>query len=110
MGSEGIRIWDLQSGELKRRLSGIPKRVRGLAFSPDRQLLAGSGHAGDTGSEETVRIWDAAGKERFAAPAGSVYFLDQLPADLAESLCDNPRNAEQGWGCFLKGAWADGQR
>ena len=70
VGSEGIRIWDLQSGELKRRLSSVPKRIRGLAFSPDRKLLAGSGRTSDTGSEETVRLWDAAGKERFAAPAG----------------------------------------
>jgi WD40 repeat protein len=70
VGSEGIRIWDLQSGELKRRLSGLPKRIRGLAFSPDRQLLAGAGRTSDTGSEETVRLWDAAGKESFAAPAG----------------------------------------
>ena len=71
VSSEGvIRIWDLQSGELKRRVSGVPKRVRGLAFSPDRKLLAGSGRTSDTGSEETVRLWDGAGKERFAAPAG----------------------------------------
>jgi WD40 repeat protein len=66
----GVRIWDLQTGELKRRLAGIPKRTRGLAFSPDRKLVAGSGHTSDTGSEETVRLWDAAGKELFAAPAG----------------------------------------
>jgi WD40 repeat protein len=71
VGSEGIiRIWDLQTGELKRRLAGIPKRTRGLAFSPDRKLVAGSGRTSDTGSEETVRLWDAAGKESFAAPAG----------------------------------------
>jgi WD40 repeat protein len=71
VGSEGgIRIWDLQTGELKRRLAGVPKRIRGLAFSPDRKLVAGSGRASDTGSEETVRLWDATGKERFAAPAG----------------------------------------
>ena len=70
VGSEGIRIWDIQSGALKRRLSAVPKGIRGLAFSPDRQLLAGSGRTSDTGSEETVRLWDVAGKERFAAPAG----------------------------------------
>jgi WD40 repeat protein len=71
VGSEGIiRIWDLQTGELKRRLASIPKRTRGLAFSPDRKLVAGSGRTSDTGSEETVRLWDAAGKESFAVPAG----------------------------------------
>ncbi|HKA00343.1 MAG TPA: WD40 repeat domain-containing protein, partial [Candidatus Solibacter sp.] len=71
VGSEGIiRIWDLQTGELKHRLAGVPKRTRGLAFSLDRKLVAGSGRTSDTGSEETVRLWDAAGKESFAVPAG----------------------------------------
>jgi WD40 repeat protein len=71
LGTEGsIRIWDLQTGDVKRRVTGVPRRTRGLVLSADRQLVAGSGRTGETGSEETVRLWDAAGKERFAAPAG----------------------------------------
>lgn len=71
VGSGGIiRVWDLRTGELKRRLSNVPKRTRSLAFSSDRKLVAGSGRTSNTGSEETVRLWDDAGKERFAAPAG----------------------------------------
>ncbi len=66
----GVRILDLQTGELKRRLAGVSQKTGRLAFSPDRKLLAVSSHTGDTGSEETVRVWDASGKERFAVPAG----------------------------------------
>lgn len=44
---------------------------------------------------------------RFAAPAGSVYFLDSLPPDLPGSLCDRPLDCQQGWGCYLLGTWTD---
>jgi WD40 repeat protein len=65
-----IRIQDLQTGELKRRIAGPSQRTRGLVFSPDRKLVAVSSRTGDSGSEETVRVWDANGKQLFAAPAG----------------------------------------
>ncbi|HTM49205.1 MAG TPA: WD40 repeat domain-containing protein [Bryobacteraceae bacterium] len=65
-----IRILDLQTGELKRRIAGPSQRTRGLVFSPDRSLVAVSSRTGDSGSEETVRVWDANGKQLFAAPAG----------------------------------------
>ncbi|HVC96168.1 MAG TPA: type III-B CRISPR module-associated Cmr3 family protein [Pirellulales bacterium] len=70
---------------------------------------------------------------RFAAAAGSVYFLDGEFDHVAEfariqasggaptsgtiagsaapesalSLSDDPRDARQGWGCYLKGVWTD---
>ena len=44
---------------------------------------------------------------RFAAPAGSVYFLDELPENLGRSLCGNALDRQQGWGCYLKGTWTD---
>lgn len=46
---------------------------------------------------------------RFAAPAGSVYFLDSLPnpQDLPDCLSDRPLDRRQGWGCYLVGAWTD---
>lgn len=46
---------------------------------------------------------------RFAAEAGSVYFLDRRPdAELPASLADErPEDALQGWGCFVQGVWTD---
>lgn len=41
---------------------------------------------------------------RFAAPAGSVYFLKELPSGTCDSLCEG-EYAELGWGTFLKGVW-----
>ena len=71
VGKEGsIKAWDLESGALKLRLAGSPRRTRGVVFSPDRKLVASSSRTSDTGSEETVRVWEVSGKERFAAPAG----------------------------------------
>jgi CRISPR-associated protein Cmr3 len=57
-----------------------------------------------------VSGWDLARNgpkpTRFAAPAGSVYFLDGPADDLPESLADND-DAPLGWGRYLKGAWTD---
>jgi CRISPR-associated protein Cmr3 len=58
-----------------------------------------------------VSGWDLAlggpKPNRFAAPAGSVYFLDSLPEPLPDSLCDDPLDCQKGWGCFFQGAWTD---
>lgn len=59
-----------------------------------------------------VSGWDLARRgpkpTRFAAAAGSVYFLegpvDGLPV---ESLSDHPDDRQAGWGCYLKGVWSD---
>jgi CRISPR-associated protein Cmr3 len=45
---------------------------------------------------------------RFAAQAGSVYFLDSLPPNLLEgALADAEADQVQGWGCYVKGVWTD---
>jgi len=62
-----------------------------------------------------VSGWDLARggpkPNRFAALAGSVYFLDRFPNDdltlLPDSLADRPDDQAQGWGCYLKGVWID---
>ena len=71
VGKEGgIRTWNLQSGEPPRPISGPTQKVRRLAFSADRSLMAVSTRPQGNGSEDTVRLLDASGKERFAVPAG----------------------------------------
>lgn len=58
-----------------------------------------------------VSGWDLARNgpkpNRFAAAAGSVYFLDSLPDNLPDALSDDPEDQAQGWGCYLKGVWTD---
>jgi CRISPR-associated protein Cmr3 len=45
---------------------------------------------------------------RFAAMAGSVYFLDALPGELPNVLADQQdEDGQAGYGCFLKGVWTD---
>lgn len=58
-----------------------------------------------------VSGWDLARggpkPNRFAAQAGSVYFLDESLYPWPETLSDHARDAQQGWGCYLKGVWID---
>lgn len=45
---------------------------------------------------------------RFAVPAGSVYFLQGMAEDLpSDCLADSPEDRLQGWGCFARGVWND---
>jgi CRISPR-associated protein Cmr3 len=59
---------------------------------------------------EAVSGWDLARggpkPNRFAVPAGTVYFLE-TPTQTLElpSLADDDEDRRQGWGCFLKGVW-----
>jgi CRISPR-associated protein Cmr3 len=55
-----------------------------------------------------VSGWDLARRgpkpNRFAAPAGSVYFINQVLDPLPSSLCKG-EDAALGWGTFLEGVW-----
>ena len=55
-----------------------------------------------------VSGWDLARggpkPNRFAAAAGSVYFINQVPEPMADSLCEG-EDAALGWGTFLEGVW-----
>ena len=49
-----LRLWDVETGELRHQLPGNRRLVRCLAFSPDGRLLATGG------SDRLVLIWDVA--------------------------------------------------
>jgi CRISPR-associated protein Cmr3 len=44
---------------------------------------------------------------RFAAKAGSTYFLNESLANWPTALSDDKFDQQQGWGCYLKGVWTD---
>jgi WD40 repeat protein len=68
--ANGVKVWDLQNGQVARWVASPPQRVRSFIVSEDRKLMAGSGKTFSDGSEDTVRVWDASGKERFAVRNG----------------------------------------
>lgn len=69
LGKTSLRLWDF-SADSARDLVEAPSRVRTMAVAPDRNLFAATGPSFDRGSEETIRVWDDSGKQKFAAPAG----------------------------------------
>ena len=66
-GNGDIKVRSIDSGKVLREFAGPKKRPGRLSLSKDRQLLAANSL---TGNEDVVRVWDAAGKERFTVPAG----------------------------------------
>jgi WD40 repeat protein len=54
-GYRRVRLWDGDSGEMKRDLSGLDGRVTALAFTPDGQTLVGAD--GEVASPGMIRTW-----------------------------------------------------
>ena len=79
-------------------------RWRPAALNGRLLAAAVAGHVAVSG-------WDLARggpkPNRFAAQAGSTYFLDEPLHPWPETLSENERDAQQGWGCYLKGVWID---
>lgn len=70
VGGDKVKIWNVNATGNARVFPTVGQRTRRVSFSKDQQLTAGSSATSDTGSEETVRVYDATGKERFAVAAG----------------------------------------
>lgn len=72
----------------------------------DKQMTAAA-----VPGDQPVSGWDLARggpkPNRFAAQAGSVYFLNQPLDHWPAALSDDPFDRQQGWGCYLKGVWID---
>lgn len=69
-GDGSVRIYDLKTGEVVRRLTGATSTVRTIVFSPDRKMFAGASRLRADGSENAVRTWDASGAAKLSLPAG----------------------------------------
>jgi WD40 repeat protein/serine/threonine protein kinase len=52
-GTNEVRLWNTQTGELTHTLEGHSTITESLAFSPDASLLASTGHV-----DGAVRLWD----------------------------------------------------
>jgi WD40 repeat protein len=57
---ESIQVWDVQAGQMQKRLLSTTHHITSLAFSPDGKRLASSGHLG--GVIKVWRIEEAVGK------------------------------------------------
>jgi WD40 repeat protein len=47
-----VKLWDAQTGRLKRTLLGYSGFIQSVAFSPDSKTLAAGG------GDDTIRLWD----------------------------------------------------
>jgi WD40 repeat protein len=66
-----VTLRDLEKWQEQRRIAGPSGRgVRSVTLSADRKLVAGSSRVEGNSRDETMRLWDGAGKERFAVPGG----------------------------------------
>jgi WD40 repeat protein len=72
-GTGGIlTLRDLANWQEQRHVTGPSGRtVRTVALSADRKLMAGSSRVEGNSRDEVMRLWDGAGKERFAVPGGT---------------------------------------
>lgn len=63
---QGVRLWDVATGRLARRLDSPKSRPQALAFTRDGRTLA-TGNA-----DSTITLWEvASGKERFSFKSGA---------------------------------------
>ena len=66
-GSSAVQVWNMASNSLVRTIETTMTLIRGVAVSPDGEVVAASGQASEDNPAGTVRIWDSYS----GAPLGS---------------------------------------
>jgi eukaryotic-like serine/threonine-protein kinase len=67
-----VRVWELESGELRHELSGHPGGTRAVTFSPDGKVLATGG------KDDNVMVWNTQTGERLQTLEGHKYWIRNL--------------------------------
>ncbi len=69
-----VKVWDLQTGELRYTLSGHSDPVNAIAISPSGQTAASGGE------DQTIKLWDLQTGElrRTLSEKGSDVYADRL--------------------------------
>ncbi len=80
-----VRLWDAESGECLRVLSGNDSNVNNVAFSPDGHLVA-------CGTDKNVHVWDVASGESLCVLSGH----DSMITTVTFSP-DNKKIVSGGW-------------
>ena len=70
IGKDGIAMTELDSGTVSRNVPIGDRRLSQVTVAADRQAVAGSTRVKGNSREETMRLFDASGTERFEAPSG----------------------------------------
>ena len=76
-GSEDhmVRVWQVATGRLMRRLEGHSSAVNAVAFSPDGSTIASAAN------DRTVRLWDASSGRLLRTLQGHVYYVYAVAFD-----------------------------
>jgi WD40 repeat protein len=71
LASQGsVTVSDLGSGEAVRKIPTGDRRINAVAVSPDGQSIAAGSRMPGNVRDEMMRMWDAAGKERWEVASG----------------------------------------
>ncbi len=71
-GDTGIRVWNLESGELVREFPGHDNWIRDLAFRPNSMQLASSAN------EPEIKIWDVESGQKLTSLFGHSSFVNSI--------------------------------
>ncbi|MBC8356875.1 MAG: hypothetical protein H8E66_33305 [Planctomycetes bacterium] len=83
-GWHELLVWDVESGKLKQRITGLPQRIQCIEYTPDGRTLAiGGGAPGEYGEIRLVDVDNLAATEQPASNHEVLAVWEDLVLDLA---------------------------